>query len=84
MINDRLIPTSLIYLRMRLEHLFDSALVARIVPVGLGWILNNPKPAGGVLNRVILNFDAGKVGNSPSEQVAWIIECGNARRLTSP
>src|SRR5258705_6225764 len=68
---------------MRLEHLSDSALVARIVIVSLGWILNNPKPAGGVLNRVVLNLDARKVGNCPGEQVAWIIECGNARRPTS-
>ena len=76
-------PDSLAGLRVRLEHLFDGALVARIVIVGLGWILKHPKPVGGVLNRVVLNFDARKVGNCPGEQVAWIIKCGDARKPTS-
>lgn len=74
---------SLVRLRVRLEHLSDGALVARIVIVSLGWILDNPKPAGGVLNRVVLNFDARKVGSCPGEQVAWIIKCGDARKPTS-
>jgi hypothetical protein len=51
-----------------LEHLFDSALIARIVIVGLGWILKHPKPVGGVLNRVVLNFNARTVGNCPGKQ----------------
>src|SRR5689334_10371142 len=74
---------SLVRLRVRLEHLSDGALVARIVIVSLGWILDNPKPAGGVLNRVVLNFDDRKVGNCPVEQVTWIIKCGDARKPTS-
>jgi hypothetical protein len=65
--SDRGHPYSLVRLRVRLEHLSDRALVARIFIVSLGWILNNPKPAGGVLNRVVLNFDARKVGNCPRE-----------------
>jgi CheY-like chemotaxis protein len=56
-------PNSLVHLRVRLQHFSDSALVAHIVIVSLGWVLKNPKPSEGVLNRVVLNLDARKVGN---------------------